>query len=417
MLLINKPYITEADGKSRLVAEIVIDNKEKKQIYFEVDNEYAKYLCYERSDAFLIGLLNWAMRHNHNIKCITPVTEELLFNINEYLIPSLTKNDKLLSKISIDAPVENEPVANAGGVGTGMSCGVDSFHCIHNLYNSKYKGMQLTHLCINSVGSFHNGYKRYGVEKARNEVRQRAISVAKELNLPLIISASNIKEEFEIYFEHGHTYYSMFAVYCMQKLWKVYYYASTYTFAYFSLRNNSKKDTAYYELLSLQCFSTHNLRIYSEGATEDRLEKTKTIVDDKLPQKYLHVCCTKGINCGKCLKCRRTMLTLDILGKLDDYKEVFDIDYYKTHRDEYLRWLYESCQTRNIMLKPIYNALKHEFNFKFKLRYKLLKLKYKLSIWGNRFHNIISRICNKKTSKKNVIYKILFIKISFKKKN
>ena len=401
MIIIEKPYITEANGKSRLVADIIVDDKTK-QVFFEVENEYAKYLCYERSDAFLIGILNYAMRFNHNIICKAPVTEELLYNINEYLIPSLAQNDSRLSNITIDALTEAKPIKNAGGVGTGCSCGVDSFHVIHNHHNSIYKSMNLTHLCINSVGSFHIGYAKYGMDKARDDVRKKASEVAKELKLPLIISDSNIKKEFDIYFEHNHTYYSMFAVYCLQKLWKTYYYASTYTFANFNLKNNSTKDTAYYELLSLQCFSTHNLQLYSEGSTKDRLEKTTTIINDKLVQKHLHVCCTKGYNCGVCLKCRRTLLTLDILGKLDDFREVFDIDYYKAHRGEYIKWLYEECKKYNPVLAPIYKALKHEFDFKFRLKYK--------------FAALIKNIYSKKVENNRVKVKILFVKYSYKSK-
>ena len=401
MIIIEQPYIIENNGKSRLIADIIVDNKVK-QVFFEVENEYAKYLCHERSDAFLIGILNYSMRFNHNIVCKAPVTEQLLYNVNEYLIPSLVSNDNMLSSITIDAPTEAEAIKNIGGIGTGLSCGIDSFHAIHNLANSKYKSMNLTHLCINSVGSFHNGYAKYGIDRARDDVRQKAMEVAKELNLPLIISDSNIKKEFDIYFAKNHTYYSMFAVYCMQKLWKTYYYASGITFSDFNLKNNSENDTAFYDLLSLQCFSTRNLQLYSEGATKDRLEKTKTIINDKLVHKYLHVCCAKGYNCGVCLKCRSTLLTIDILGKLEEFKESFDIDYYKAHRDEYIKWLYDECKTPNPVLATIYDALKHEFNFNFKLKHKL-KLLFK-------------KIYNKQTKYNRVKIRILFIKISYKTK-
>ena len=92
------------------------------------------------------------MRKHHDIHCKAPITEELLYNINEYLIPSLTKYDKRLYNVKIIAPVETEAMQNAGAVGTGVSGGVDSFHAILNNTNGKYKNLQLTHLCINSVG-------------------------------------------------------------------------------------------------------------------------------------------------------------------------------------------------------------------------------------------------------------------------
>lgn len=46
-----------------------------------------------------------------------------------------------------------------------------------------------------------------------------------------------------------------------------------------------------------------------------------------------------GKNCGKCFKCKRTLVCLDALGKLDEFADVFDIGYYREHRSDYLKWL------------------------------------------------------------------------------
>lgn len=399
MLIIENIYIENIAGKSRLIFDLKLNDKEK-QVWYEVDEEYGKYLCHERCDAIVIGLLNYAMRYNHNIESKIPITEELLYNLETHLIPTLAKTDKKLHNITISAPIETECIKNSGGVGTGCSCGVDSFHAILNHYNTKFKGHNLTHLCINSVGSFHKGYAKYGMDKARDDVRSKAMEVAKELNLPLIITDSNIKKEFNIYFAHNHTYYSMFAVYCMQKLWNTYYYGSGVGFEEFSLKDNSTNDTAYYDLLLLQCLSSHNIRLHSEGATKDRLEKTKFISNNKIVQKHLHVCCAEGSNCGVCLKCRRTLLTLEILGKLEDFRQSFDIDYYKSHRKDYLKWLYKNGRDNNAVLRPIYLSLKKEFNPVFKFKY-----------WTSEFFKKIISIEKRENRK---IIKFLGIKISFK---
>ena len=393
----------ENKEKSTLYFDVVLNNRPKR-VFFEVENQYSQYLCNERCDAIVIGLLNYAMRYRHNIKSVVPITEELLYNINTYLIPSLTRYDKKMHKIEIIAPTISEPIKTAGAVGTGLSCGVDSFHAITNHYNSKYKSMNLTHLCIHSVGSFHNGYAQYGVQKAKAEVYERAEKVAQELGLPIVKSNSNIKEQFEIYFEHSHTYYSMFAVYCLQKLWGVYYYGSSgRDFQEFSIVNNSTKSSAMYELLSLPCFSTHTLHLYTEGGAKNRLEKTIAIADNPVVQRHLHVCCTEGKNCGWCLKCKRTLLTLDILGKLDDFREVFDVDYYRENKDVYLNWLYINNQCDDEMLEPIYQALKKEIGFGIRFRY-----------WYMRY---FKRLFSISEQGKRVVTYFLFIKISFKNKN
>ena len=61
MILIKNIYVKNINNKSRLFYDIEEDNISK-QVWFETESEYAKYLCYERCDAIVIGLLNYAMR-------------------------------------------------------------------------------------------------------------------------------------------------------------------------------------------------------------------------------------------------------------------------------------------------------------------------------------------------------------------
>jgi hypothetical protein len=57
-------------------------------------------------------------------------------------------------------------------------------------------------------------------------------------------------------------YKSCFAIYCLQKLYSIFYYASAHSFYEFSLRNNEKCDTTFYDLLTLSTFSTKTLQIF-----------------------------------------------------------------------------------------------------------------------------------------------------------
>ena len=167
MIRIKKIYIKKSKKTSSLICDIELGALGRKELFFKVDNEYAQYLCYERADAFLIAILPYAMRNNENITSEIPVTEELMYQISEYLIPLLSRYDSKMSLIQIFANTESA-IENIGAVGTGISCGVDSFHCILNNIKSKYKNFNLTHLVLNSVGSFHQGYKNYGIEKIKN---------------------------------------------------------------------------------------------------------------------------------------------------------------------------------------------------------------------------------------------------------
>lgn len=358
MLTIKQPYIKE----NRLYFE-VIEKDEKKNVWFEVPQEYAKYLCDERCDAILIGLLNYAMRKNLNIKCEGAVTEELLYNINTYLIPAISRSDKNLNPIKIDAKIA-PAIENAGGVGTGLSCGIDSFHAILSNLDSPYKSLNLTHLCINNVGAFNDCYKFADVDDVIKERYKQSKIVADKFNLPLIMTNSNFATEFVQNHLLTNTYSSMFAVFCMQKLWKTYYYASVgKSFEGFKLKNNSIEDSANYDLLTLNCFSHKNLRLYSEGGAINRLEKTQEIVDNEIVQNHLYVCIKDINNCGVCHKCKRTLLSLDVLNKLDEFKNVFNVEYYKKHKLKYYAYLYNEHLKKNKMIEPIYNKLSNKVPF------------------------------------------------------
>ena len=199
-------------------------------------------------------------------------------------------------------------------------------HAILNHIKPKEKQFKVTHLCINNVGAFNECYSESGIEKVRKERTKASEKFAKEIGLPLIVTDSNISDVIEQLHTHTHTYTSIFAVHCLQKLWKTYYYGSSgESFEHFSIVDNDKKDCSKYELLSLDCFSTNNLKIFSEGGAKNRLEKTESICNHKIVHKYLHVCTKKEYNCSKCPKCMRTLLSLYALDvDLDKYKKVFD---------------------------------------------------------------------------------------------
>ena len=147
---------------------------------------------------------------------------------------------------------------------------------------------------------------------------------------------------------------------------KTYYYGSSgESFEYFSIIDNDKKDCSKYDLLSLECFSTNNLKIYSEGGAKNRLEKTEAICNHKIVPKYLHVCTKKETNCSKCPKCMRTILSLYALNvNLEKYEKVFDINYFNNNKFEYYEWIHNEYLYNSLIIKPIYNKLLEKEEFK-----------------------------------------------------
>ena len=62
------------------------NKKETKECYFEFEPEYSKFLCDERSDAFVTGLLTTAMENNMDIEFEAPISEQLYYQLMTYYI-------------------------------------------------------------------------------------------------------------------------------------------------------------------------------------------------------------------------------------------------------------------------------------------------------------------------------------------
>ena len=367
--IIHAPKICQtADGKSRLMAEIDFGG-DAKEIWLEVDSKYAEYLCAERADAFLIALLPHAMRAGLDIECKAPISERLKYQIETYLIPSLVKYGCSLHASAIIANTDSVPMQNAGGVGAGVSCGVDSFHILYNYLSPRYSSLKLTHLVLNYVGAFWPGEKG---RQQYNVMQEKARQLCAELNMELILIDSNIADAIPCDFIKIHTFRNMFAVYALQKLWKVFFYGSAgVDFQQgFDLQDNDLYDAANYDLLTLDCLSVQNLKIYSEGGAIERMDKMRTIADFDLAQRYLWVCTMgAGSNCNRCFKCYRTLLILDALGALDKFGKVFDIDYYRRNRSWYLQKLYWNhiVGHGDDMLNSVYKQFASEITMKDKI--------------------------------------------------
>ena len=356
MITIGEPKIKRNGKLTRLSCEIEINN-EIKTLWLDVDNKYGGYLVKDRSDAFLIAMLPVAMRNNKDIVCLSPVSEELLHNIRVHLIPTLSKYGKGFYKTRIQAEVKRKPVHNAGAVGTGMSRGIDSMHVLNEYLDCDYPGMRVSHLMINDVGAFDiAGYNEGGRDnqKIKRECIKESIELADELDLPYIITSSNLSEEFSPKYGYDHIYCNMFPVFALQKLFKIFYYGSSgFDYSQFSLEECDRHECGNYELLLDYVLSTSELKIIPEGGEKTFFEKVQDILHYAPAQKHLHVCITDSKNCGKCTKCMRTMLAIDSLDRLDYFSQVFDTEYYYKNKARYMAYLEKACAGGNKQLMPV----------------------------------------------------------------
>jgi len=378
MIVIEKPYISIENGKSRLAAKVNIDG-DSREIWFEVESQFEKYLCYERGDAFVVAILHYAMLHRHDIKSMAPIGEDLYYQLTTDLIPALVNNSNIMYHTKLIADVDSSVLPNAGAVGTGISCGVDSFHSLAMESQTEFPNHKLTHLAFNNVGSHGEGVD---AQQLFNERKNLAEKFCKEYGFIYVEGNSNLHNVIPQVFFHTHTYSSMFSVFALQKLYSVYYYASSgHPYQSFSLKDSEKNDAANYELLSLRAFSTHNLLIYSEGGEKVRFEKMKEVVKYPPSYNYLNVCLAQFHNCGKCEKCVRTLVALDALNALDNYKNVFDIEYYKKHKLFYYSNLYKGVLEHSDMYAGVYPLLKHKVSILERIEGFKMYIKQIIRLW------------------------------------
>lgn len=390
-ITIGVPRVEIKDGLAIQKCNISLGNVSK-EVYFSVEEKYGEYLCYERGDAYLIGLLNLAMRERCNIHSEVPFTAELVHQVQTELIPALCKYSKTLFSPSITGTLTNAPLPSAQKIATGCSCGIDSLHSIKKLTETREGIFKPDYLVINNVGAY--SYMGETSTTRYDSNVENAKLFAKEYGAPLIITNSNFANVFPQEHLRTHLYSSSFAIYMLRKLWSRYYYASSgYDLeSAFGLSSNESYDCAKYDLIALPAFSIPQLRICNEGNHASRYEKTAYLADDSLAQQYLNVCLRQGAgNCGLCPKCTRTLWALDALGKLDNFEKVLPVKTYKDNKSYYLRLLFQAHRNGTKMIGESYAILSKEMSLMIKC-HAFLEGKYAGHAWWNILRRILKKV-------------------------
>lgn len=310
-------------------------------MWFSVQAEYADYLCTERSDAFVIAMFWYGMITGSDITFEAPMSQTLYDGIMNKLVPALIEDNRTIRLLG---PHTSEKISCEEGVLTGMSCGVDSMYTLHCYDTDDAPGGQrLTHLayydCNYLLPWLEPPYDVREIyrsrEKTFSHIIEHAKIIAEHHGLPLIIMRSNFDED---YYRGGRIYSSMYrflaCTLAMQHLYGTYISSS-------SGHDSSEVEvsltvpTQHYEGLLCDCCQTETLHyVTSDDAT--RPEKLKVLSDDRDAQDYLAVCYDAGPhgeNCGMCYACEKTIIPLDIMGKLDLFRKSFDVDGYYARRE------------------------------------------------------------------------------------
>ena len=317
------------------------------KLYFEVDKKYADCLCTERSDAFVIAFFWYAMVTGEDIYFEIPMSRRLYNGLTDTLIPALSADGH--RQIKLKGPVTSDKLECNGAVGTGMSLGVDSFYTMHT-----YK---LTHLAYYAWG--HLGVLKmtdanrismaeyYKMVDKVDEIKTAKISrFADEAGYEYLYVKSNLDEDF---YRGGILYDTMYrnlaCTLAVQKLFRTYISSSS--------GNGGDQETGLfvptqnYENLICENCKTETLDYISSDDVK-RFDKIERLADDLEVAKRLDVCFDtrysdihhlREKNCGECYGCLKTMVVLDLLGKLDQYEKVFELKNYYADRRKYIKIL------------------------------------------------------------------------------
>lgn len=396
MITIGKPYITETANHTKLNSVISIDG-EKHEIWYETEKDYGKYLCYEKADAFLVGILPLAMAFGHDIyveNC--PISEKLYWQLTNMEIPALAKFSNYYKHISLKCSLSNEAFESYA-VGTGFSAGVDSFYTLLKNINKETTAFNITHLTFFNVGACGS----YGGQKAEERYIKRIALFEKDVKdfgLSFVKVNSNISDFIMMSYNFTHSFRSCSAVLALQKLFCKYYYSADYSLNEFSF---DPYDSSFYDLMNTTCFSTESIDFCTTGAVENRIEKLQYISQHPQTYKILNVCNTHDENCRTCEKCIRTMAGLYSINKLDNYREVFDIDYFNiklkknmafvlskskdgTVEALYYKQIVDSCKNNNVKIPFMSYIVAIPLSIKFKALATARKSKRLKKLWHKR---------------------------------
>ncbi|TRO63908.1 hypothetical protein [Christiangramia sabulilitoris] len=374
MIIINQPEILER-GNSCILESIIEINGEKRSMWFKTPMEYKEYLVTENVDGFLVGLLFKALQTNSNIKLKAPVSANLIYSLNHYLIPALVLSNPTFKKIRIlTNEINNSNLNIKPFAATGMSCGVDSLATYYD-HIKEEEPFKITHFTFFNVGS----HLDFGGKKSRkifNERLKRISLFSQKENKKLISVDSNLSEILQMNFQQTHSLRSASSVLILQKLIKNYYYSSAYRFDFFKLNH---KDTSDSDILNLNMLSTESTRFFSSVAQFSRIERTLLISNYPETYNFLDVCVNhrsdkEFINCSTCYKCLRTQLTLDFAGYLSRYEKVFDLKKYQKNKNDYLALLYAKKNKSKLDIELI-NFL-NEKGLKLSVMIYILMIKY-----------------------------------------
>lgn len=333
-----------SDKRTYLVADIQCDFTKCHQLWFCLDSQYRDWFSDDIYDAFLVTAIWPAMCYHEDIEIDGYVSKILFFHIKNYLLKLIQDFRPQYRIPSITIKGFKEPTkSDINIVGTGFSGGIDSFTTIYDRYENEkdpeYRINTLFFFNIGQNGNINDPNTAIRA-KARYEFSKK---FADSVNLPYLYLDSNMFDFYKPHWEYdAGPLCRVAAILSFQRVCSIYYLSSSYHYLQQKDFPDYHTFDSFGDSFIYYWLSTDNTRIILDGGIYTRPEKTEHIKDYAPIRKYLNVCVktdesyidTK--NCSICHKCQRTLIALDSLGIMDEFREVFDIDLYKRNSKKFI---------------------------------------------------------------------------------
>lgn len=336
-------------GQTILIADIKSDierNDNEKSIWISVENKYSYMLNDDTYDFCLALPLYMAMYYKTDLVIHGNVSKKLYRNVIDYIEPIISSfsSDLKPIKIIVDGFSEVENSQNING--TGISCGVDSLATVYKYYELETDpDYKLTHLFFLNCG-WHGSIDNPITLELFNKRADAAEKAANDMNLPLVRVNSNL-HAFLYQLDDQASYFNLYSIiFSLGKAINRYYLSSSFSYnevMKYGYKSRGRDFSEYGDPMTLPLYANATTNIVSDGCQYKRSAKTELIADWKISKKYLNVCCRHSNdpnvdekNCSECLKCNRTMVALDAMGKLEEYSKIFDLKKYKENKKKIL---------------------------------------------------------------------------------
>lgn len=329
------------NGKTRLSARIEFSGMEspfvEREMWFESGNELKGAFLDSTYDPFLLVPMYLAMYYGATLRVEGKVSKRLYDNMVRYGQSILCEFSDDLRHVPVEVEGFTSPLSmGVDLIGTGISCGVDSLSTIKDRFvdecNADYR---INGLCLFNCGT-HGDYGKETTSRQFDALLKENGCAAQELGLPLYSIDSNLHA-----FTHeiGEQKMGYFAIYScalsIQGRVKRYYMSSSYSYGEQLRFHEQAHDfdmAEFCEGLIVPLVQTESFELVLDGAQYRRSQKVENIVDWEIARRYLNVCVNsnrEGENCSVCPKCKRTLLALEALGRLEAYSGLFDIEKYR----------------------------------------------------------------------------------------